>query len=206
MPDNGLSGFLGGVWDTISGAIEGGGEIIGGVLEGAIRQLPTVVSAIPELYPIFFPPDPQPIIFPQQQSQIMPFPYPYAQPTSAGGRPVAQYMPGAYPGGAPITQASMLPALRNILPYIGAGGAGGAMQGLVEQFLGGGGVSLPRGGLLYRQAPATVRPQPRIMQQNPLNPARIDVWEYAGQPILYSRDIRCTRRVRKIASRARRFR
>lgn len=57
---------------------------------------------------------------------------------------------------------------------------------------------------LYTGPTLSVRPIKRIYQQNPQHPERIDVWEHAGRPVLYSRDLATCRRVRRIARHARR--
>ncbi len=55
----------------------------------------------------------------------------------------------------------------------------------------------------FRPARATVRPIRFITQMNPATGALV-FWEHAGQPILFSRDLRVCKRVGRIASRSKR--
>ncbi len=98
----------------------------------------------------------------------------------------------ALPGGAAILRQ---------LPGILGGLAGGE---LIEQGLGlFGGPSLPAGGAIFRQTAAGVRARSLVRLTNPVTGN--DVWyRNVGRPILFAGDFRTVKRVRKIASMARR--
>lgn len=53
----------------------------------------------------------------------------------------------------------------------------------------------------FRAGGMTARPTRFITQTNPATGA-LTFWEHAGQPILFSRDLRVVKRVRRIASKA----
>lgn len=102
-------------------------------------------------------------------------------------------MPFALPGGAPIQRAGFLPDLP-LFPGIGeflglAPGAGSGVQAIE------GGCIVPR---------ATARRMPSIVRTTHPDTGR-DVWyRNAGRPILWSGDFAASRRVSRVASRARR--
>lgn len=122
---------------------------------------------------------------------------PLTRPVSGGGRSLATFVDtAAMPGGAPIAQAGLGSLALRGLPLLG----GALLEQALDLIPGGAGTGA---GGLFTQSPARVTPTRRIMAQNPMNPNRIEVWEHAGTPILFSRDIRCAKRLAKIARRAR---
>jgi hypothetical protein len=191
-----LGGFLGGVGDFITGAIEGIGELVQPVIQ-TIEQIPGgTESASRLLQELIFgsPQGAQQIVIQAPQrigaAQIPTFP---TAPVSAGGRTLATFVQ-AMPGGAPVAQQAGLAGL-------GAGVAGGALLEGLMQLLGGGGAQAAPA--LFRAGAAQVRPVPRIMRQHPTRPDELVVWEHAGRPVLYSRDLRAKRRVERIARKVR---
>jgi hypothetical protein len=78
-----------------------------------------------------------------------------------------------------------------------AGGALGAAAVEAAGGLFGGGPGMPG---LFNQGMPRATPIRRIIQQNPVT-GQLAVWEYAGHPVLYSRDLAVARRVARIMGR-----
>lgn len=90
-------------------------------------------------------------------------------------------------------------ALSRVLasPTARAVGVGAATSAAVDYFTG---PSTGMPGGLFQQGMPRARPLRRIIQQNPVT-GQLAVWEYAGTPILFSRDLAVARRVAKIMGR-----
>jgi hypothetical protein len=191
---------------VLKGVLDVGVGIAGGLLQGGLSN-PNAVGRRPQITA-------------------------YAGPTQAAlGAP--GFIPGRSfgtlgdVGGGPqmaLLGAPVLTAARTALGAIAAragqvltgttarGVAGGALgAAAVEAFSGGGAVGMPGG--LFAAGMPRARPIRRIIQQNPVT-GQLAVWEYAGTPILFSRDLAVARRVARImgrpgprrAGRSRRFR
>jgi hypothetical protein len=109
---------------------------------------------------------------------------------SASGVPTSGFAPMAVPGA-----------------IIGAGGALGALLGGQPGMLEEGGLlegletDIEREGVMYRRGRQVVSPVRELYARHPTS-GTIQVWKYAGKPILFSGDLAACKRVNKIASRA----
>jgi hypothetical protein len=116
-------------------------------------------------------------------------------PDPVGGPQMAGFAMLPAVGGA-ATSATVRQLLARAAALLGAGAVVGAGAELVAGNGGG-------AGAFFRQPGTRSRPVRRIQRMDPTT-ERIHTWEHAGTPVLYSRDFRVVRRVRRVASKARR--
>lgn len=218
---NDILGGLSKAGDLVTRSVEGAGDILGDVLDivpVALKKTAPIIDVLQQAGVIpgggAVPPLPQrsplpPIVIAGRRGGVVGATAPISRPlgpvtlpVSGGGRTLATALPGGAPLnaglGTGIIEAGLGGALGRLAPLAG----GIALEQLLDLIPGGAGAGAVSGGL-FRPTPSRVTPVRRIMAQNPQNPNRIEVWEHAGTPILFSRDLRCAKRVQKLARRAR---